>query len=199
MNESFGGPEMTTDTAQKGPLMWLGLIVLVALSGLCTIFVSVATAANAWQARAQARWPQATARVDRCSLDRTSSNGSRKVHITCRLSYAVGPEQNVAEVYSSNVAAPEIWQYPRNQIGPLQEWLKEHAEGTPIVVRYDPANHIRVVLVSDNMPFGGSRTVKNVQLLEICAGLFLILLMIARITWPRSSWQNRYSSMPQNS
>jgi hypothetical protein len=35
MNGAFVGPEMTTGTAPKGQLMWLGLTVLVALSGLC--------------------------------------------------------------------------------------------------------------------------------------------------------------------
>ena len=51
----------------------LGLAVLVALSGLCTIFVSVVTAAQAWQEYAQARWPEVTARVDSCGMERTSS------------------------------------------------------------------------------------------------------------------------------
>jgi hypothetical protein len=46
---------MTKGTGPNGQLMWLGLMVLVAFSGLCTIFVSVATAAQAWQEHAQAR------------------------------------------------------------------------------------------------------------------------------------------------
>lgn len=101
-------------TVQKGPLMWLGLMVLVILFGLCTIFAAVATAAQAWQEHAQAQWPKVTARVDRCSLNRTSSNGRRKFYIRCRLSYAVGAEQNATVIYSGNVPAPEIWQYPPN-------------------------------------------------------------------------------------
>jgi hypothetical protein len=54
--------KMTTGTVQKGPLMWLGLIVLVVLLGLCTTFALVVTAAQAWQEHAQARWPEVTAR-----------------------------------------------------------------------------------------------------------------------------------------
>ena len=91
---------MTTEAAPKGQLMYLGLAVLVLLSGLCTIFASVVTAAQAWQEHAQARWPEVTARVDTCGLDQTSS-GPRTYYIHCRLSYAVGAEQNVANVYST--------------------------------------------------------------------------------------------------
>jgi|SRR5580658_10173283 hypothetical protein len=176
---------MTTETAPKGQLIWLGLMVLVAFSGLCTIFASVVTAAQAWQEHAQARWPEVTAHVDRCGLDRTSSGRREKFYIHCRLSYAVGVEQNVTNVYSSNVPSPEIWQYPPNQIGPFAEWVDQHPQGTPIVVRYDPANHKKVALVANYMPRGGPRTPSNVKLLEVCAGSFLVLLTIARITRPR--------------
>jgi hypothetical protein len=48
MNADFVGPEMKMETAQKGQLAWVGLAVLVAFAGLCTIFVSVATVAQAW-------------------------------------------------------------------------------------------------------------------------------------------------------
>jgi hypothetical protein len=48
--------------------MTLGLGLLVVFSGLCTIFVLVATAAQAWQEHAQARWPEVTARVEKCGL-----------------------------------------------------------------------------------------------------------------------------------
>ena len=189
---------MTTEMGPKGQLMWLGLMVLVALSGLCTIFVSVATAAQARQEHAQARWPEVTARVDRCSLDRTSSNGRRKFYIHGRLSYAVGAEQNATNIYSTNVPAPEIWQYPPNQIAPFEEWVDKHPQGAPIVVRYDPAEHTKVVLVATDMPQGGPRTPSNVKLLQVCAGSFLVLLTIARLTRPRSLGQNGYSSMPLN-
>jgi hypothetical protein len=36
----FVEPEMTTEAAPKGQLMYLGLAVLVLLSGLCTIFAA---------------------------------------------------------------------------------------------------------------------------------------------------------------
>jgi hypothetical protein len=49
---------MTSGTVQKGPFMWLGLMVLVVLLGLCTNFASVVTAAQGWQEHAQAQWPE---------------------------------------------------------------------------------------------------------------------------------------------
>lgn len=176
--------QMTTGTVQKGPLMWLGLMVLVVLLGLCTTFALVVTAAQAWQEHGEARWPEVTARVDECGLNKTSS-GPRRYYIQCRLRYAVGAEQNVTDVYSTNVPPPEVSQYPPNQIAPFNEWVDEHPQGTPIVVRYDPANHAKVVLVANYMPRGGPRTPNNVKLLEVCAGSFLVLLTIARITRPR--------------
>ena len=174
--------------------MWLELMVLVVLLGLCTIFASVVTVAEAWQEHLQAGWPEVTARVDECGLNRTSSGRREKFYIRCRLRYAVGAEQHATNIYSSNVPAPEIWQYPPNQIAPFEEWVNEHPQGTPIVMRYDPADHTKVVLVAANMPRGGPRTPNNVKQLEFLAGSFLVLLTIARVTRPRSLWQNGYSS-----
>jgi hypothetical protein len=177
--------EMTTETPPKGGLLRAGLMLLVFFLGLCTIFVVVVTAAQAWQEHPQARWPEVTARVNSCGLERTSSGRREKFYIRCRLSYAVGAEQNTTSVYSSNVPAPEIWQYPPNQIAPFERWVDEHPEGTPIVVHYDPADHAKVVLVVTDMPRGGPRTSNNVKLLEIFAGSFLVLLTIALFTRPR--------------
>lgn len=178
--------------------MWLGLMVLVALSGLCTIFALVVTAAQAWQEHAQARWPEVTSRVDRCGLDQKSTGRRDGYHIHCRLSYGVGAGQNVADIYSRNVPSPNIWQYPPNQIAPFEAWVDQHPQGTPIVLRYDPANHRKVVLVSAYMPFGGPRTPSNIKLLEVFGGSFLVLLTIARLAWPQSLRESRYSSTPLN-
>jgi Protein of unknown function (DUF3592) len=192
------GREMTSDPVPKSQLMWLGLMVLVVLSGLCTIFASVVTAAQARQEHAQARWPEVTARVDRCGLNQTSSGRRDKYYIHCRLRYAVGAEQNVANVESSNVPSPKIWQYPPNQIAAFEQWVDEHPPETPLVVRYDPADHRKVVLVATHMPRGGPRTPSNMKQLEVWAGSFLVLLTIARITRPRSLRQSGSSSMPLN-
>jgi len=165
-------------------------MLLVAFVGLCTVFVAVVTAAQAWQERAEARWPEVTARVDSCGLNRTSSNGRHRFYIQCRLSYAVGTEQNATNIYSGHVPAPEIPQYPPNQIAPFEQWVDEHPQGTPIVVRYDPANHGKAVLAANYMPRGGPHTPNNLKLLEVCAGSFLVLLTIALLTRARPQSQS---------
>jgi hypothetical protein len=189
---------MATGTVEKGPLMWVGLVVLVLFLGLCTVFASVVTVAEAWQEHLQARWPEVTARVDECGLQQTSSGRREKFYIRCRLKYAVGAEQYATNIYSRNVPSPEIWQYPPNQIAPFEEWVNNHPPGTSLVVRYDPAKHTKVALVATDMPGGRPRTPSNVKLLEVCAGSFLVLMTIARITRPRSLWQSGYSSTPLN-
>jgi hypothetical protein len=183
---------------EKGPLMWVGLTVLVLFLGLCTVFASVVTVAQAWQEHLQSRWPEVTARVDKCGLVRMSSGRRERFYIRCRVNYEVGAQQHAANIYSTNVPSPEIWQYPPNQIAPFEEWVNGHPPGTPIVVRYDPADHTKIVLVAANMPGGGPRTPNNVKLLEFLAGSFLVLLTISRITRPGTFWRNRDSSTPLN-
>jgi hypothetical protein len=170
--------------------MRLILMVMVLFSGLCTVFAAVVTAAIAWTEHAEAQWPQVTARVDQCGLDETPTGEREMYYIRCRLIYEVGAEQNMATVDSVNVPSRAVWQYPPNQIGPLEDWIAEHPPGTPIVVHYDPDHHTKAVLVATDMPRGGPRTPSNVKLLKVCAGSFVILLTIARITRPRSLRQN---------
>jgi len=170
---------MTMETSPTRQPMFLGLMVLVVLSGLSTIFAAVTTGAQAWQEHAQQRWPEVTARVDTCALKQTSTYQRTGRYIACRLSYAVGAEQNVAMIYSRNVAS--------SIDEPFVEWVNEHPAGTPMIVRYDPTNHSKALLVADYMPDGGPRTPKNLKLLEVVAVIFLVLLTLAGITRPRSS------------
>ena len=185
---------MTNGAAPRNSLLWVGLAVLVVLSGLCSIFALVVTVAEAWQERAEAGWPEATAQVVRCSLDRSSTGQRKRLHIHCRLSYAAGTEPSVANVYSRYVPMPDVWQYPPNQIEPFAAWVDEHPPGTPIAVRYDPVNHQKVVLPGDSMPGGGPRTPDNVKVLELFAGSFFVLLALAAITRPRSLTKSEESS-----
>jgi uncharacterized protein DUF3592 len=200
MKESFAGRKMTTGTEQTQKGLWvrLGLMVLVLFFGLCTVFAAVVTAAQAWQEHVQARWPEVTARVDDCGLTRTSTREREMFYIRCRLNYTVGAEQHAATIYSIRVPSRELWQYPPNQIAPFEDWVSNHPQGTPIVVRYDPDDHAKVAQWTTDMPRGGPHTPNNVKLLEVCAGGFLLLLTIARITRPRSPSQNGYSGMPLN-
>jgi hypothetical protein len=61
-------------TAPNSQLMWRGVVGPLGLfAGLCSTFALVVTMAEAWQEHAQAQWPVATARVERCGLHSTSS------------------------------------------------------------------------------------------------------------------------------
>ena len=190
---------MTTGKVQPGALLRLGLMTLVLLFGLCTVFAAVATAAVAWQEDRQARWPEVTARVVKCAITRASTNSGRQMYIRCRLGYAVGAEQNAATIYSRRFASPEVAQYPANQDAPYVDWVNDHPQGSTMVVRYDPANHNKIVQAEAYMPGGGPQTHSNVQLLEFFGGGFVVLLTIARITRARDLRQNGSYSVPMNS
>jgi len=180
---------MPTETSPKAQLMWSGLILLVVLSGLCTLFAAVVTAIQAAQEHAQESWPQVTARIDQCRMEQSSTRRRQMFNIHCRLSYAVDAEQNSAVLHSTSVPSAQVWQYPPNQIQPFEDWLNAHPPGTPIVVRYDPARHSRMVIATDYMPRGGPHTPSNVKLLALFGGGFLFLFGLARLTRPQSLGQ----------
>lgn len=157
------GREMVTENAPKRQSMRVGLMILVALSGLCTVFVLMVTALVGWQEHVEAQWPEMMARVAICGLEQTDPDGREMYYIHCTLSYAVGGEQNLAAVYSRIVPSRKIWQYPPNQIGPFEDWVAEHPAGTPVAVRYNPHRHTKVVLVETDMPGGGPQTPSNIK------------------------------------
>jgi len=173
---------MTTGAVSKDQVLWRAFAGFMGLFfGLCTIFALVVTAAEAWQEHTEERWPEVTARVDRCGLDQTSTGRRNRYYIHCRLSYSVAAEHNVTNIYSSNVPSPDVWQYPPNQIAPFDDWVDRHPEGTPIVLRYDPANHRKAALITTDMPRAGPRTPNNLKLLGSFAASSVLLLSIARI------------------
>jgi hypothetical protein len=189
LNERFAGASMTTESGQEGAFLRLGLATLVILFGLCTVFATVATVAQAWQKNRQARWPQVTARVDTCGITRNSTNGRRRMYIRCRLSYAIDNDRYTINIYSRMFPAPEVAQYPANQGAPFEAWVNRYPEGSSIDLRYDPADHGKAVLAVDDMP-GSPQTRQNMILLEFFAAGFLILLMILRVTRQRSHLAN---------
>jgi len=182
---------MSAQTIPRRDLLFTAFILLVLLAGLCTIFASVVTVAEAWQEHAQARWPEVTANIDRCGMDRTSTGRRNGYYVDCRLSYTVGAEQNATRIYSRTVPGPEVAQYPPNQIAPFQEWVEAHPPGTPILVRYDPANHTKVVLVNSDMPGAGPRTPGNIKQVEFWGGSFFVLAIIV--------WVRKKQSMAKGS
>ena len=182
---------MTTVDGPQNQPGWRGWAMLVVsvlglFAGLCTVFALVVTAAEGWVEHAQAQWPEATARVQRCGLDVYTHN-PETYWIDCGLSYTVRGEDVVSHVHSRSIPSPSRWQYPTGQLEQLQEWVDEHPDGTEIVVHYDPANHNKAVLVTTDMPLGGPRTPNNLKLLEFCGVSCVVLLAIARVARSRAA------------
>lgn len=184
------------ETAKKG--LYLIVIVFALFLGLCTILVGAVTVVQAWQEHTQQSWPEATAHVDKCDLAQSSTRGRHRHYIRLHLSYAVDGQPNTASIFSSKVPGPEVSQYPPNQIAPFQQWVDEHPQGTPIAIRYDPADHAKAVLVNP-LPGGGPHTPNNIKLLAACATIFVALLILARLTKPRTPWQLGDSPPPFHS
>jgi len=181
---------MTTGAPPKNQLTLQGLIGLMGLFfGLCTIFALVVTAAEAWRENTQAKWPEATARVQRCSVDPYSSGRRASYRIQCRISYLVGDEEIVTKVGSRSIPSPQrmIWEYPTGRLDRMQEWAAAHPQGAAIAVHYDPANHKNAALVVTDMPLGGPRTPDNLKLLAIFAVGCVVMLSIARLMLKRSA------------
>jgi hypothetical protein len=184
--------QMTTIAEPNLP-KWRRLVKFLAsffglFAALCTVFALVVTAAEGWVEHAQAQWPTATSRVQRCGMEvYTHRLGS--YWIDCSLSYTVRGVEMVSHVHSRTIPDPQRvkWQYPTGRFELLQEWVDEHPEGTTMVVRYDPANHGKAVLVATDMPLGGPQTPDNLKLLGFFAVSSVVLLAIARIAWPRTA------------
>ncbi len=161
---------------------WRGIVGLLGVfAGLCTIFALVVTVAEGWQEQAQAKWPVATARVERCGLHPTSTSRRNSYYIVCQLSYVVGGEEMMTRATSRTAPGPGVWQYPPNQIGPLQEWLDKHPQGTSIAMHYDPGNPRKAVPVAADALPGRPRTPNNLKLLGIAAMSCFVLLALSRI------------------
>ena len=186
---------MTTVAGPQNLSKWRGLAMLLLLffglgTGLCTVFALVVTAAQAWVEHAQAQWPTATARVQRCGVDLYNHTPRHEAYwIDCSISYSVRGEEIVAHVHSLSTPAPQrvIVESPAGKFERWQEWVDQHPEGTPIEVHYDPANHSKAVLVATDMPMGGPRTQDNLKLLGFFAVSCGLLLALARIVRPRTA------------
>ena len=156
--------------------------------GLCALFAAVVTAVEGWQERTRARWPEVSARVERC--DRATylqKRRTRSYYVKCSIRYRVGGEELVSRVSSRSTPAPDrvIWQ-PEPVFDEMQEWVNRHPPGTPIAVHYDPANPRSAALVATDLPLGGPRTPDNLKLLGMATTGSVVLLAIGWMVWPRA-------------
>jgi L-rhamnose mutarotase len=155
-------------------------------AGLCSVLALVVSAAEGWREHTQQSWPEVTARIQRCSVDQyypyRRSNRRISFWIRCRIAYQSGSEE-IATRINSHTA------FTDTDVAIMQQWVAEHPPDSSIVVRYDPANHGKAVLMETDMPFAGPRTPNNLQVLLMAAVACVVLLTIARTLTRRAAAQ----------
>jgi hypothetical protein len=88
-------------------------MVLAAFSGLCTIFASVVTAAQAWQDHAQKRWPEVTARVDSVVGPYVLLGNQKVVYLVPGGSFTVGkPYSEMERKLVAATGHPQVFSLP---------------------------------------------------------------------------------------
>jgi hypothetical protein len=169
----------------KHPPIWTGILLLFGcFVALCALFSLIVTAGVAWQENREVHWPEASATIQQCSVERASNRSGSNI-IDCRIGYVVDGETLKSRVDSMSWPAPEkvVWEFhpgkAQETFNNMQGWVEAHPPGTTIAVRYDPASHAKAALVTTDMPLGGVRTTRNIQTTVGAAALSAALLIIA--------------------
>jgi hypothetical protein len=170
------GTSRTTSTA----LTARGLIGLFGVFfGLCAVLALIVSAVDGWREHARESWPEATATIEKCSVDPLipfrSSSREPVWFIKCRIGYRVAANQIESSVRSRSTSSH--W---GGHAAQMREWVASHPTGSAIVVRYDPSDPGAAVLTETDMPDAGPRTPGNLKLLLIASVASLVLLTIAR-------------------
>jgi len=149
----------------------VGLFGLFA--GLCAILVLVATVADWREEAAQARWPVVSARIEGGEVDpHRISHGGTSWQLRYRVRYEADGQERVATLTSRSEVSEE-------EPAKLHAWAVEHRRGSPLDIRYDPAQPGRAVFASD-VPNAGPRTSSDLRLLMIAATACVGLLALAK-------------------
>jgi hypothetical protein len=168
-----------------------GLFAFLSLfAALCTIFVLVATAAEAWREHAQLSWPSATASIQHCRVDtyRRSRSGAlgERSRIACYIQYSVNDNDVQAYIHSSSSSSDAT-------AALMRQWVAAHRPGTSLEIRYDPSDSKAAVLTQTGMPLTGPHTPNNLKLLAIAAIAFVVFYSLAR------TLQGRQTPVPTTS
>ena len=123
----------STTRQMKGSAL-AGLFSLFA--GLCAVFAAIGTLIDWRDEIAQARWPVASAVVERAdvviSRRPQKDGGGRLWRLSVRLSFEAGGETSATTLYSRPV-------YSESEAAALHSWAARHHNGTHIDLRYDPS------------------------------------------------------------
>ncbi len=162
------------------PLTAQGVIGFLAIfAGLCAVFALIVSVTDGWREHVQQTWPEATATVERCSVDPyislRSASHTPVWYIRCRIGYRADADQIESSIQSRSTTSG--W---GGDIGGMRQWVTRHPSGSPIVVHYDPADPKTAVLTATDMPYAGPRTPHNIRLLLISSVAYVGLFMIAR-------------------
>jgi hypothetical protein len=153
--------------------------------GLCTVFLLVSTAVDAWREHAQKGWPQATATIAQCRIDLRHYNGPDDDDPTwwleCPVRFRVGPDEIKTTIHSGHRSNPA-----RDYPDLMNAWVSDHPDGSPIVVRYDPSDFRTAMPARDYMPNGSPRTGYDFRFLLVCSVAFISLLTITRLLLRRA-------------
>ena len=173
----------TSGTASK-TLTAQGLIALLGIfAGLCAVFALIVSVSDGWREHVHESWPQVTATIERCSVDPyvplRSASRTPVWNVRCRIGYRADANQIDTSIRSRSTASG--W---GGDTDGMRQWVARHPSGSPIVVRYDPADPKIAVLTETDMPYAGPRTPNNLRLLLIASVACFALLTIAR--WHRS-------------
>jgi hypothetical protein len=175
--ESGSQPSATRNNPPKTQAV-LGLFT--AFAALSTIFVLIITVPEAIQEYAQRSWPDATATINRCSVEPSRTLGTRRERsilvwrIGCTIHYRAGEQEIQTSLGSRSTNSDADRQL-------MVQWVGNHRAGSSMVVHYDPNGPQNAVLTATDMPYGGPRTPDNLKLLSIAATLYAVLLVAARI------------------
>ena len=93
---------------------------------------------DGWREHAQENWPQATATIERCSLDPyvplESASRTPVWHNGCRIGYRANASQIESKIHSRSASG---WGGHTELMG---QWVTNHPSGSTIVVRYNPTD-----------------------------------------------------------
>lgn len=153
------------------------------VAGLCAIFALFFTVADWRDETAQARWPVASALIERGDVDShrafPSSGGGTYWQLRYRVRYEADGER-VATLISRSTPSDD-------EVAKLRAWAAQHRRGGHIDIRYDPSQPSRAVFASADVPNAGPRAGTDFQLLVIAATLCAGLMALARHLRPKQA------------
>jgi hypothetical protein len=151
--------------------------VLGLFAGLCAVFAACAILFDWYGEAAQARWPLASAVVERADVIASArapkDGGGTEWKLRYRVHYNVNGEAARAVLTSRAVASDA-------ETTKLRSWAAQHRIGGRIEIRYDPSQQNRAVFASDEVPSTAGRTGTDLILFTIAAIACAGLLSLAR-------------------